>query len=260
MTVTVSAVGDAYKGRDYYGDNEDLRDDQNDEKKDAITELTIGVAEPVELSAGQSKSFKVTLTEEGSYAAYIIENGKKEEWDTCINRSKQPYEWFFDISGEFTGSVIVEKTGNAAPEDIKNRTVLKLNETLPQTRNRQWYVFTAPNDGLYGFKQEGKSVQGVFSVYKQSTDKESGPNTTDAELQKYFYELKKGDVVYLQANGNYPSIQIVEAKFEVLTAGGGSATVSARNEKWFEFTPAEMDQYEFRLSDLVDQTDRKSVV
>lgn len=253
VTVTVSAVGDAYKGRDYYGDNEDLRDDQNDEKKDAITELAIGVAEPVELSAGQSKSFKVTLTEEGSYAAYIIENGKKEEWDTCINRSKQPYEWFFDISGEFTGSVIVEKTGNAAPEDIKNRTVLKLNETLPQTRNRQWYVFTAPNDGLYGFKQEGKSVQGVFSVYKQSTDKESGSNTTDAELQKYFYELKKGDVVYLQANGNYPSIQIVEAKFEVLTAGV-SATVSAGNEKWFEFTPAEMDQYEFRLSDLVDQT------
>ena len=108
-------------------------------------------------------------------------------------------------------------------------------------------MFTAPNDGLYGFKQAGSSNVNIFSVYKQSTDKEAAPNTTTAESQKYFYELKKGDLVYLKANREYSSVQIVEAKFDAL-AVGSSVTIPRGDEKWFVFTPAEMDQYEFRKS------------
>lgn len=245
VSVRVFTVGDAYNSRDYYGDNEDLRGESSG-KPNAATELTVGVAEPVELSSGQVKSFKVTLTEEGVYTAYRIVNGKKTYWDNQTKYGSKPTDWTIGtISGSFTGSVIVEKTGNVNASDIKNRTVLKLNETLPMTQRNAWYVFTAPNDGLYGFKQAGSSNVNIFSVYKQSTDKEAGPNTTTAESQKYFYELKKGDLVYLKANREYSSVQIVEAKFDAL-AVGSSVTIPRGDEKWFEFTPAEMDQYEFR--------------
>ena len=248
VTVDVSTVGDAYNSRDYYGDNENLRGESSG-KPNAVTELTVGVAEPVELSSEQKKSFKVTLTEEGVYTAYRIVNGEKTRWNNQTKYGSKPTDWTIGtISGSFTGSVIVEKTGNVNASDIKNRTVLKLNETLSRTQSGAWYVFTAPNDGMYGFKQYGYSSPSVFTVYKQSTDKEAAPNTTTAENRKYFYELKKGDVIYLKANREYGSVQIVEAKFDAL-AVGSSVTIPRGDEKWFEFTPAEMDQYEFRMPD-----------
>lgn len=249
VTVYVSTVGDAYNSRDYYGDNEDLRGESNS-KPEVVTELTVGVAEPVELRTGQKKSFQVTLTEEGKYTAYKVEKGDKEFWTSYTKYGNKPYTWNIKLDGSdgpFTGSVIVEKTGNVNASDIKNRTVLKLNETLPMTQHKAWYVFTAPNDGLYGFKKAGSSDVNIFSVYKQSTDKEAAPNTTTAESRKYFYELKKGDLVYLKANGNNDSVQIVEAEFDAL-AVGSSVTIPRGDEKWFVFTPAEMDQYEFRKS------------
>ena len=249
VSVRVFTVGDAYNSRDYYGDNESLRGESNG-KPEVVTELTVGVAEPVELRTGQKKSFQVTLTEEGKYTAYKVEKGDKESWTSYTKYGNKPYTWNIKLDGSdgpFTGSVIVEKTGNVNASDIKNRTVLKLNETLSRTQRGAWYVFTAPNDGLYGFKQAGSSNVNIFSVYKQSTDKEAAPNTTTAESQKYFYELKKGDLVYLKANREYSSVQIVEAKFDAL-AVGSSVTIPRGDEKWFVFTPAEMDQYEFRKS------------
>lgn len=252
VTVDVSTVGDAYNSRDYYGDNEDLRGESSG-KPNAVTELTVGVAEPVELSSGQVESFKVTLTEEGVYTAYRIVNGEKTLWNNREKYGSKPTDWTIGtISGAFTGSVIVEKTGSANASDIKNRTVLKLNETLPMTQRNAWYVFTAPNDGLYGFKEAGSSNVNIFSVYKQSTDKEAAPNTTTAESRKPFYELKKGDLVYLKANREYDSVQIVEAKFDAL-AVGSSVTIPRGDEKWFVFTPAEMDQYEFVVSCYLDE-------
>ena len=65
VTVHVYTVGDAYRGRDYYGDNEELRGEGNG-KKTVVTELTVGVVEQVEVSEGQRREFKVTLTEEGT--------------------------------------------------------------------------------------------------------------------------------------------------------------------------------------------------
>lgn len=250
VTIFVSTVGDAYKGRDYYGDNEDLRG-EGITKPNAVTEVTVGVAEPVELSAGQSKTFKVTLTEEGQYTAYRIVNGTKgyltgySSSSTKTKNNNTQETWTIGtISGSFTGSVIVEKTGNVGSNTIKNRTVIQPGETVPQIRSGAWYVFTAPKDGLYGVTVNGKSNDSAFYVYKQSAEQDAGLNTSNRETQKYFYELKKDEVVYLRANGSNSYVKIAEAKFEALTLEG-TATVSGGSEKWFEFTSGAQDQYEF---------------
>ena len=247
-TISVSTVGDAYKGRDYYGDNEDLRGDGTTKPSVAATELTIGVAEPVELSAGQSKTFEVTLVEEGQYTAYEIKNGSKTRLRSFSLDSRYntiPYTWTVGIfNGPFTGSVIVEKTGNVNSNTIKNRTVIQPGETVIQLQSGAWYVFTAPKAGLYGVTANGKSNYSVFTVYRQSAEQDAEPNTSESEPQKYFYELQKDEVVYLKASSSYSSVKIAEAKFETLTAGS-SVKVSSGSEKWFEFTPEEEDQYEF---------------
>ncbi|MBD5503213.1 MAG: hypothetical protein HDR09_05520 [Lachnospiraceae bacterium] len=243
-TISVSTVGDAYKGRDYYGDNEDLRGDGTT-KPDAVTELVVGVAEPVELSAGQSKTFKVTLMEEGQYTAYRIINGIEYSFDDVSVNSRyntMPYTWNITVNGSITGSVIVKKTGNVNSSDFKNRTVIQLDETV--SGNGAWYVFTVPKTGLYGVIANGKSNVDAFRVYKQSAEPDAELNRTDSLPAKYFYELEKGDVVYLEA-GSYASVQITEAKFEPLPVGGDPVEVSSRSDKWFEFTSEEADQYEF---------------
>ena len=246
-TISVSTVGDAYKGRDYYGDNEDLRGDGTT-KPDAVTELIVGVAEAVELSAGQSKTFEVTLVEEGQYTAYEIKNGSRTRLRSFSLDSRYytiPYTWPVGIfNGPFTGSVIVEKTGNVGSNTIKNRTVIQPGETVTQLQSGAWYVFTAPKAGLYGVTANGKSNYSVFNVYRQGAEQDAEPNTSESEPQKYFYELQKDEVVYLKASSSYSSVKIAEAKFETLTEGS-SVKVSSGSEKWFEFTPEEEDQYEF---------------
>lgn len=247
ITIAVYTVGDAYKGRDYYGDNEDLRGD-GITKPNVVTELTVGVAEPVELSVGQSRRFQVTLLEEGAYQAYQVQNGNATRWTniTVSSSSYVPYTWDIGtINGSFTGSVIVKKTGIANAADIKNRTVIRLDETIPQLQTNAWYVFTAPKDGMYGIKSYDSFSTYIFDMYKQSPEQDAELNTTVAEPQRYFYELKQGEVVYLKVRSSYSDVKIVEAEFETLTTGS-SATVPGRSEKWFVFTPEEMDQYEIK--------------
>lgn len=244
-TVTVYAVGDAYNNRDYYGDNENLRGEST-WKPGVVTELKVGVAEPVELSGGQSKKFRITLTETGKYSAYKIPqtggNGSLigAEYDK-YNAGEVTIT--YTVSGPFTGSVIVKKTGesSSSADAFKNRKQISLNEEFT-SQYGAWYVFTAPEDGLYGFKSGSYTVASAVRVYKQSADGEA--NTTDEISYHYLFELKKDDLVYLQSSSS-DSLRLVKDPFETITADS-SVTVSARSEKWFAFTPAEKDMYELK--------------
>lgn len=250
-TVTVYAVGDAYNSRDYYGENEDLRGEDTG-KPDAVTELKVGVAEPVELSSGQSKKFRVTLTEPGKYIAYKIQRtGGSESIPTSDyiyeggeyvyeKNSAIPEIKEYTVYGSFTGSIIVKKTGESSSADaFKNRKRISLNEEF-KSQYGAWYVFTAPEDGLYGVKSGSATQQKAVCVYQQSADGEV--NTTVETSYEYFFELKKNDLVYLQSCSRYSELRLVKATFETLTADS-SVTVSANSEKWFVFTPAEKDVY-----------------
>lgn len=247
-TVTVASVGDAYRNRDYYGDNEDLRGEHGDDKKNLVTELTVGIALPVELSRGQSMRFEAVLTDAGVYSAYLVSgSGESRTIGTYTKTGKAVEKHIFGpVTGPFTGSVIVERTGGDT--GVEKRTSIGLNERFSGNANA-WYVFTAAQDGLYGFKNGSGMVtaDSDIKVYKQSAD--GAVNTSEEiEWNNYFFELKVGDVVYMQIRRRYDDLRLVKGEFEALTAGS-SVTTSGYGEKWFEFTPAEMDEYELRLSD-----------
>lgn len=249
-TVTVSAVGDAYLGRDYWGDNEDLRG-EDDGKQPVVTEMTVGVPIPLEVNEGQSDSFKFKFTamEEGRYQFSKIVNGRKTainylSWSKSNNNSESfSGEWYVE-SLPFTGSVVIERSGSTNENGIGNRTALKLDETV-KVKSGAWYVFTAPEEGLYGFKRGNYIYSEIFNVYRQNMAKAAGQNTTYPELQQPFYELKKDEIVYLKARSAYSGVKVEKASFVPLASGSG-VTVSSQSESWFEFTPAEMDHYEFR--------------
>lgn len=257
-TVTVKAVGDAYNSRDYYGENENLRGEST-WKPGAVTELKIGVAEPVELSDGQSRTFRVTLTEPGRYTAYRISQTGRSDSIYTSGCTYEGSEYVYEknsakaeikeytvsaVSEPFTGSIIVKKTGESSSNvnAFKNRKRISLNEEFT-SQYGAWYVFTAPEDGLYGVKNESFTEQNAVKVYQQSADGEV--NITDETSYNYFFELKKNDLVYLQSKSYINNLRLVKATFETLTADS-SVTASANSEKWYEFTPAEKDVYELK--------------
>lgn len=248
-TVTVASVGDAYRNRDYYGDNEDLRGEHGDDKKNLVTELTVGIALPVELSRGQSMGFEAVLTDAGVYRAYLVSgSGESRTIGTYTKTGKDVEKHLFGtVTGPFTGSVIVERTGGDT--GVEKRTPIELDERIPAVTNA-WYVFTAAQDGLYGFKNWSNMIHpgSDIKVYKQNA---AGSINTTEEIpwNNYFFELKAGDLIYLQVRrSSYGDLRLVKGEFETLTTGG-SVTISGYGEKWFAFTPAQMDEYELRLSD-----------
>lgn len=249
-TIRVSTVGDAYRGRDHWGDNEDLRG-EGDGKKELITEMTVGVPTAVEIGLEQDNRFrfKFTVLEEGEYGLYKIINGSKRYmyWSCSKYDSGEPETFTGEYSVEppFTGSFVIERKGSTDPGGIGNRTVIELDETV-RVESNAWYVFTAPEEGMYGFKSGNSSDQSAFFVYRQAEEKAARQNISIPESPSYFYSLKKDELVYLKAQRNN-SVKVVKAVFEPLKAGD-NVEISDNSEKWFEFTPAEMDQYEFRMT------------
>ena len=220
-TITVSTVGDAYNGRDYWGENQDLRGIDNGRKQNLVTELSVGVPVAVELSAGQRQTFRFTTTEEGIYKiSRISTSGEETQIGDEVSCYGSKVSRSFTLSGAFTGSIIVKRTGSTSgTTGFENRSEIKLNQTVSDVRYNNYYVFTAPEDGLYGIKTRSNSSnplsvsQDHFLVYRQDMEAEGGwvPNSTMPETRALFYELKKGELVYLQARSYVSEAMVVKA-------------------------------------------------
>lgn len=252
-TINVFTVGDAYKGRDYWGDNQNLRED-NDEKQDLVTELSVGIPVAVELSAGQSQTFRFTTTEEGKYEILRISTSGVEIRIREVSCDGDGEETSADVTvkGAFTGSIIVRRTGTNDTTGFANREEIKLGQTVANVEYDNYYVFTAPEEGLYGISSRSYSGAPLsvskdgFYVYRQDMEAEGGwvPNDSKPETQAFFYELKKGELVYLKAERSASEMVIAKADFAELK-DGDSVSIASQSEKWFTFVPTEIDQYEF---------------
>ncbi len=256
-TITVSAVGNAYNS---YGENEDLRWEEINDKKGAVTKLTVGVPVVAEIPS-EGLPFEVTINEEGRYALYQIVDGK-----TVKNMTKDldssydfPYNWTGTLMGRtYTDSrLVVKRIGNSTNSNIdffKNRKTIKLGERF-NANYGSWYVFTAAEAGFYGIKDGDSYLSSYyFTAYKPNEETaEDGtvnivggeePNTSLPSTMDSLYKLEQNQLVYLYFDNGCSDLKLEKVSFDPLSAGG-SITLSGYSQKWYEFTAAEAGEYQF---------------
>ena len=229
--ITVYAVGDAYASMVYYGQNEDLRD-EDDDRKETVKEITLGVPVAVELGSGQTQTFRFTAPEEGQYVCYKIRNGVKtigERWTA----SEAGDVWEFSYQGSESMTICVERIGSLQG-GIANRTVLELNRQI-SVQPGHWYVFTAPENGYYDFSRNSSTPTSVFDVYEQ------GGETLKESADYGLYQLQKDEVIYLEARSE-SSIAAEKVEFISLTDAG--QPLEGWQKSWFQFTAPKTDAYE----------------
>lgn len=257
-TINVSTVGDAYRSNDYYGENEDLRDER-DPKKDLVTKLVVGVPTVVDHKGGNI-NYEFTATEEGYYQFYQVKKGSKESVGSEIyvgSSNKFPYTRTGSIYVDtFTGSLVVERTRSTSSANaFASRKAVKAGEQFTITQYGAWYTFTASEDGFYGIKYEdedsyNKWILTVYDPVKEDDVVQVGKEPRNSEIQSpamgSIYQLKKDQLVYLKANiySSEPiSAKIEKVTFDPLKAGGDPAKLSRYSSKWYEFTAAEAGEY-----------------
>lgn len=267
-TISVSTVGDAYKGRDYYGDNEDLRGDGFD-KKDPVTKMVVGVPVAVDVKSGETFRYEFTVTEEGQYTTYKVVKGQKTEVDT--NRVSAGVKFPYTFSGlsiegyeiEDADSLVIKRTGTTDTsygDEFKNRKAVKVGEEF-KTGINAWHVFTAPADGFYKAKYndwESSNSSYVYTFVGYEPKKEGDvviggeePTESVTTVLNEFYYLKKDQLLYLHAEdyryGSRMTGKVERAEFDPLKVGD-SVNLSQYSSKWYEFTAAEAGDYEFAIS------------
>lgn len=243
-TIRVSTVGDAYMSNDYYGENEDLRN-EHDPKNKLVTKLVVGVPTVVDHKGG-TINYEFTATEEGNYQIYKVVKGNKTPIGPQIDVSsgeKFPCTKTGSIYvSAFTGSLVVKRTGSTNPADaFANRKPVKAGEQFTANYGA-WYTFTAPEEGLYG-------VTGRLNVYDPVKEEDvvqpgKEPAVTLIPAMGNLYQLKKDQLVYLNAYDYSYSAKIEKVTFDPLKTGD-TATLSYSGSKWYEFTAAEAGDYEF---------------
>ncbi len=269
-TITVSTVGDAYKGRDYYGDNEDLRDEES-AKKDLVTKMVVGVPVAVDVKYGETFHYEFAVTEEGEYTTYKVVKGKSIE--VATNSVDAGEKFPHTVSGlsiegyeiENADSLVIKRTGTtdwSYGNEFKNRKAVKVGEQF-DTEQNAWYVFTAPADGFYKAKyndwyNNSSSYVYTFAGYEPKKEGDAvigGEEPTEriTTVLNEFYYLKKDQLLYLHVEnytyGNRMTGKVEKAEFDPLKAGDDSIALSSYSSKWYEFTAAEAGDYEFAISD-----------
>lgn len=258
-TITVSAVGNAYNS---YGENEDLRWEEINDKKGAVTKLTVGVPVVAEIPS-EGLPFEVTINEEGRYALYQIVDGK-----TVKNMTKDldssydfPYNWTGTLMGRtYTDSRLVVKRIGSLKNNIdpfKNRKTIKLGERF-NANDGSWYVFTAEEAGFYGIKSGDSYLPSYyFTAYKPNEETaEDGtvnivggeePSTSLPSTMDSLYKLDQNQLVYVHFNDGYSDLKLEKISFDPLSAGS-SITLSGSSQKWYVFTATEAGEYQFVCS------------
>lgn len=256
-TIKVSTVGDAYNSRDYYGENEDLRD-EGSIKKDLVTKMVVGVPVAVEVT-GDGLWCEFTATEEGVYKIYQVIKGQEYEARevTLGTGMRFPYTDTYWVNVDSSASsVVVRRTGTTKqPGDadydlFKNRKAVSVSEQF-KTEADAWYAFTAPEDGFYGVKSGNSYNSNALTVYNPVKDGDTvvggqEPVETLSSSLNGLYQLKKDQLIYLQASDDDYSVKIEKVNFAPLKAGD-SIKLSKNSQKWYEFTAAEAGEYDFAI-------------
>ena len=227
--ISVRTVGDAYSGKPYYGD-EDLR---NGKTNGSLTkELELGVPVTIELTGGQtSMQYTFTAPQVGTYRRVVRNVNGVTDVITYTYYNKNTSQKVYDANTSDNGKTIWVEPVLTGEE---NRTVLNLNETK-SAENNQWFVFTAPADGYYKFGDSSSYVY-VYEVGEDGTTRKDS-----AEM----YQLKKDDIVYLQARETC-TITARQVTFRTLTEGSAvTFSVTPTEPVYFRFTPSKTDKYVF---------------
>lgn len=255
--ITISTVGDAYtSGSRYYGDNEDLRGDE-EANEEPYTELIAGRPAAVELTSGQCKWFAFTATEKAAYQFYKMVNGNKDTYGVAVYTAMTGGSYlgvnptlekgktvYIKVTADGTYTLNVQKQMTTNPSD---RIPLELNksETM-NVKNGQWFVFTAPKEGFYSFEEVPFYRHEDLSFYLY----EDIDGSSKASGNPVQYQMKRGQTVYLKVNNVYESekctITVKEITVSELTADSSNPyKVSKDQYSWYSFTAPQDAEYEF---------------
>lgn len=180
------------------------------------TDLVLNVPVAVELTAGQTQQFTFVAAEAGTYNLYKIVKGNKSFYNNTTWAPMQKNEKkLVNVSGPLSGTIVVEKEPETGWDSL---TELKLGRGI-KTSTAQYFVFTAPEEGLYSF-------EGINLLY---TEKNGSPKSDEE------YTLKANQTVYLYGDGGERNV-VRASKIKINALGADTEyTVPAGTTLYYRF-------------------------